>query len=139
MQEPPQRLANDLGGRRPIGSGPLEQRPQQLRVKPDGLDTRRCGTERWAAALGAPRDHRVDVGITRRGEGGLGTPRYPFVVDVAVAVRPGHAGSSGLAAGEQRWALGDRVAVPISGELHEGAIVREQAGDTAPAVKQAGH
>jgi RND family efflux transporter MFP subunit len=32
-------------------------------------------------------------------------------------------------------ALGDRVAVPISGELHEGSIVREQAEGTTPAMK----
>jgi RND family efflux transporter MFP subunit len=35
--------------------------------------------------------------------------------------------------------LGDRVAVPISGELHEGSIVLEQAEVTTPAAKQSGH
>jgi len=35
--------------------------------------------------------------------------------------------------------LGDRVAVPISGELHEGSVVREQAEVTTPAAKQSGH
>jgi len=35
--------------------------------------------------------------------------------------------------------LGDRVAVPISGELHEGSVVREQAEVATPAGKQAGH
>jgi RND family efflux transporter MFP subunit len=35
--------------------------------------------------------------------------------------------------------LGDRVAVPISGELHEGSVVREQAEAATPAAKQSGH
>jgi RND family efflux transporter MFP subunit len=35
--------------------------------------------------------------------------------------------------------LGDRVAVAISGELHEGSVVREQAEAATPAGKQAGH
>jgi len=35
--------------------------------------------------------------------------------------------------------LGDRVAVAISGELHEGSVVREQAEVATPAGKQAGH
>ena len=35
--------------------------------------------------------------------------------------------------------LGDRVAVAISGELHEGSVVREQAEETAPAAKQSAH
>jgi membrane fusion protein (multidrug efflux system) len=39
----------------------------------------------------------------------------------------------------QGLALGDRVAVAISGELHEGSIVREQAEGTTPAAKQSGH
>ena len=36
-------------------------------------------------------------------------------------------------------ALGDRVAVPISGELHEGSVVQEQAEVNLPAAKQTGH
>ncbi len=35
--------------------------------------------------------------------------------------------------------LGDRVAVAISGELHEGSVVREQAEETTPAAKQSAH
>jgi RND family efflux transporter MFP subunit len=35
--------------------------------------------------------------------------------------------------------LGDRVAVAVSGELHEGSVVREQADETAPVAKQSGH
>lgn len=35
--------------------------------------------------------------------------------------------------------LGDRVAVAVSGELHEGSVVREQADEAAPAAKQSGH
>ena len=31
---------------------------------------------------------------------------------------------------------GDRVAVALSGDLHEGAVVREQVGDTVPAAKK---
>lgn len=36
-------------------------------------------------------------------------------------------------------ALGDRVAVAVSGELHEGSVVQEQAEVTLPAAKQTGH
>jgi RND family efflux transporter MFP subunit len=35
--------------------------------------------------------------------------------------------------------LGDRVAVAISGELHEGSVVREQTEAALPAAKQSGH
>ena len=35
--------------------------------------------------------------------------------------------------------LGDRVAVAISGELHEGSVVREQAEETTPGAKQSAH
>jgi len=35
--------------------------------------------------------------------------------------------------------LGDRVAVAISGELHEGSVVQEQAEASLPAAKQTGH
>src|ERR1700733_10868850 len=51
LEKAAQRLANQLGGRRAVGLGALEELVTQLGVQPDRLDARGRRAQRWPSAL----------------------------------------------------------------------------------------
>jgi hypothetical protein len=96
-KEAPQRFADDLGGRRGIGSRTVDQLPSQLGIEPHRLDARRRGAQRGTTSLRPPRDQLIDV-VTRLGLGGEGLDvpvgDRPAGSGVAVDVRLAHGSSS---------------------------------------------